>query len=82
MNGGNRLPLGPVILIGIGVLFLLDNLGILPLGEVLRYWPLILIGIGVYSLYSRLSGPVPVPPPQAPPPPRSSSEAMGVSNEH
>lgn len=83
MNGGNRLPLGPVILIGIGVLFLLDNLGILPLGEVLRYWPLILIGIGVYSLYSRLSGPLPVPPPpQAPPPPRSSSEAMGVSNEH
>ncbi|HEX6545547.1 MAG TPA: B-box zinc finger protein [Bryobacteraceae bacterium] len=82
MSGGNRLPLGPVILIGIGVLFLLDNLGILPLGEVLRYWPLILIGIGVYSLYSRLSGPVSMPPPQAPPPPQSSSEAMGVSNEH
>ena len=44
--------------------------------------PVILIGIGVYSLYFRLSGPIPAPPPQAPPPPRSSSEAMGVSNEH
>jgi hypothetical protein len=85
MNGGGRLPLGPVVLIGIGVFFLLDNLGILPLGEVLRYWPLILIGVGVYSLYSRLSGPLPVaPPPQAPPGASSSPpvEAMGAPNEH
>lgn len=64
-----RLPLGPVVLIGLGVLFLLDNLGVLPLSDVLRYWPLILIGLGVSSLYSRLSGPLPVVPP--PPPPSS-----------
>lgn len=85
MGGGGRLPLGPVILIAIGVLFLLDNLGLLPLGEVLRYWPLILIGIGVYLLYSRLSGPLPVAPPPPPPPgasPPPSAPAMGVPNEH
>lgn len=85
MGGGGRLPLGPVILIGIGVLFLLDNLGLLPLVEVLRYWPLILIAIGVYLLYSRLSGPLPVAPPPPPPPPGSpppSAPAMGVPNEH
>jgi hypothetical protein len=81
-----RLPLGPVVLIGLGVLFLLDNLGILPLSDVLRYWPLILIGLGVSSLYSRLSGPLPVVPPPPPPsgpvpPPRSgdpmTSDAVG-----
>jgi hypothetical protein len=86
MGGGGRLPLGPVILIGIGVLFLLDNLGLLALGEIVRYWPLILIGIGVYSLYSRLSGPMPVvpppPPPPSGPPPSPSAPAMGVPNEH
>jgi hypothetical protein len=84
MNGG-RLPIGPVLLIGIGVLFLLDNLGVLPLYDVLRYWPLLLIGIGVYSLYLKLSGPIPVaPPPRVPPvpPTASSHEAMGVPNEH
>jgi hypothetical protein len=80
--GGGRLPLGPVVLIAIGVLFLLDNLGLLPLSEVLRYWPLILIGLGVYSLYSRLSGPLPVVPPPPPPPPgpvpsSHSGDAMG-----
>jgi LiaI-LiaF-like transmembrane region len=81
-----RLPLGPVVLIGLGVLFLLDNLGVLPLSDVLRYWPLILIGLGVSSLYSRLSGPLPVVPPPPPPsgpipPPRSgdpmTSDAVG-----
>jgi hypothetical protein len=86
MGGGGRLPLGPVILIAIGVLFLLDNLGLLPLIDVLRYWPLILIGLGVYLLYARLSGPLPVVPPPPPPPPgpppSPSAPAMGVPNEH
>lgn len=80
-SSGGRLPVGPIVLIGVGVLFLLDNLGLLPIGEILRFWPLILIGIGVYSLYSRLSSPLPVVPPPPPPPPHvvspSSSEANG-----
>jgi hypothetical protein len=83
MRTGGRLPLGPVILIVVGVLFLLDNLGLLPLAEVLRYWPLILIAIGVYSLYSRLSGPLPVGPPPPPPGgPGPSTHPMEATHEH
>ncbi len=54
-----RLEVGPMVLIGLGILFLLDNFGLLRLGDVLRFWPLILIVVGVASLYSRLSAPLP-----------------------
>jgi hypothetical protein len=81
---GNVLPVGPVVLIGIGVLFLLDTLGLLPLSEIFRFWPLLLIGIGVYSLYARLSGgpadAVPPPPPSEPPP-ASPINPMEMPNE-
>ena len=47
----------PVLLIVIGGLLLLSNLGILPLGEVkalaATWWPLILILIGVTSLLKK-----------------------------
>lgn len=47
----------PVVLIVIGGLLLLSNLGILPLGEVkalaATWWPLILILIGVTSLLKK-----------------------------
>ena len=47
----------PVVLIVVGGLLLLSNLGILPLGElkalVGTWWPLILILIGVTSLLKR-----------------------------
>jgi TM2 domain-containing membrane protein YozV len=76
-----RLPVGPVVLIVIGVLFLLDNLGLLPLADVLRFWPLLLIGLGVYLLYARMSGPVPVVPPTGPFPPPPPEDAMGVPYE-
>ena len=39
-----------------GVLFLLHNLNILRIGELLRYWPVALICLGAYMLYERLSG--------------------------
>lgn len=44
-----RSKVGGIILIVIGVLFLLGNLGMIPrFGELLyRYWPVILIAIGV-----------------------------------
>ena len=45
---------GAIILILIGVLFLLVNLGVLPIAEVrqllAQWWPLILIAIGVWLL--------------------------------
>ena len=47
----------PVILIIVGGLLLLSNLGILPLGELkallAKWWPLILILIGVSALLKK-----------------------------
>lgn len=80
-----RRPIGPIILIAVGVLFLLDNFRIVRIGELLRFWPLILIALGASALYSRLSGPVAVAPPPPPPgpgpvPPPAAHDAMGVHN--
>lgn len=46
---------GPVVLIVVGVLFLLSNLGWIPhIGQLLRtWWPLILIIVGVCMLVER-----------------------------
>lgn len=51
----SRFPVGPAVLIMIGVLFLLNNLGLLRMREIFRYWPIALIAIGIYMLYERLS---------------------------
>jgi hypothetical protein len=50
-----RVPMGPLVLIFAGVVFLLDNLGLLPLEELGRYWPLLLIAAGVALLFQRLN---------------------------
>jgi multisubunit Na+/H+ antiporter MnhB subunit len=47
-NGHRLIP--AVIVIGIGVLFLLNNLNILYFSEWARYWPVILIAIGLVKL--------------------------------
>lgn len=47
---------GPVILIGIGVLFLLDTLDVIEFRNVGRFWPVLLIVAGAYMLYSRTVG--------------------------
>jgi len=49
-------PVGPVVLIALGVLFLLNTLDILDFHRVVRYWPVLLIGLGAYMLYCRLTG--------------------------
>lgn len=49
-------PIGPLVLIGLGVLFLLNTLGWLRFHRIARYWPVILILLGVYMLYCRLTG--------------------------
>lgn len=41
---------GGGIMLGLGVLFLLDNFGIVDAGDVFHYWPLILLGLGVTRL--------------------------------
>lgn len=70
-----RVPLGPVILIAIGIMFLLDTLHIFDFRDVGRFWPVILILVGAYLLYARMTAPARVPPasypaaPSTPPPP-------------
>jgi len=51
-NSSGRI-LGGLILIGLGILFLLDQLGRLDFGDIFSdYWPVILILIGLWSLAS------------------------------
>jgi hypothetical protein len=52
----SKFPIAPAVLIAVGLIFLLHNLDILRIGQILRYWPIALIGLGVYMLYERLSG--------------------------
>jgi LiaI-LiaF-like transmembrane region/B-box zinc finger len=58
---GSRFPVGPAILIILGVLFLLNNLDLLSMRQLFRYWPIALIAAGVYKLWERLSGREPDP---------------------
>jgi hypothetical protein len=45
-----------VVLIGLGVLFLLNTMDLVQFRDIARYWPIILIVLGIYMLYSRMSG--------------------------
>jgi hypothetical protein len=48
-------PVGPIILIALGLLFLLNNFNWFPFYRVTRMaWPLILIGVGVLMFRNRL----------------------------
>src|SRR5438132_14158701 len=47
----SKIPFGAMVLIGLGVLFLLQNVMDFDMGHL---WPLILIGIGVWSAVTRL----------------------------
>ena len=55
-HGGTRFPVAPILLIGLGVVFLLNNLEIFELRRMLRFWPVMLIALGLYMLYLRVSG--------------------------
>ncbi|MBM3752707.1 MAG: hypothetical protein FJW38_01855 [Acidobacteria bacterium] len=46
-------PAGPLVLIGLGVIFLLNNLGVLRFSVIFKFWPIALIAFGVYLLYQR-----------------------------
>lgn len=54
-GAGRGFPVGPVLLIGLGVLFLLNTLEIVRLYQIVRFWPLFLIALGGYMLYQRLA---------------------------
>lgn len=48
------LPLGAIILIGLGVLLLLDNLGVLSFRWTAEFWPIILIVLGAWLAMRRM----------------------------
>lgn len=54
-----QVPMGAVILIAVGVLFLLDTMDIFPLHWIGRLWPVILIVLGVWMFMKRMSPSVP-----------------------
>ena len=56
-------PIGAALLIGVGILFLLDNLGVPVINQISKFWPVLLIVAGVLLLQRRLGG---GPTPQAP----------------
>ena len=49
-------PAGPILLIGLGVVFLLNTMNLLPFDRIIRYWPVLLIVLGAYMLYERIAG--------------------------
>jgi hypothetical protein len=80
-----RVPIGPIILIAIGVIFLLDTLHLVDFREFGRFWPVLLILVGAYMLYARVSSPrapvsrdASVPPHSAP---TAADNAMGTRHE-
>lgn len=52
---GTRAPVGPIFLIVIGVLFLLDTLHLIEFREIGRFWPVLLIAVGAYMLWTRVT---------------------------
>jgi TM2 domain-containing membrane protein YozV len=51
--GNTGVPVGAIILIGLGTLFLLSSMGIFRDEWLGRSWPLILVGIGIYMIVQR-----------------------------
>jgi hypothetical protein len=51
-----RTPVGPILLIMVGVLFLLDTLHLVEFRDVARFWPVLLIAAGAFMLYNRVAG--------------------------
>jgi cell wall-active antibiotic response 4TMS protein YvqF len=47
-------PVGPIILIALGVLFLLNNFSWFPFYRIWRLWPLVLIGVGILMFRNRM----------------------------
>ncbi len=56
-----RAPVGPIVLIVIGVLYLLNTLNLVDFRQIGRFWPVILIVVGAYMLYSRVTSPYEAP---------------------
>lgn len=51
---GKEKPIGPIILIALGVLFLLEKFGIFSIHRLFEFWPIFLIGAGLLMLRNRM----------------------------
>jgi cell wall-active antibiotic response 4TMS protein YvqF/B-box zinc finger protein len=54
-TGNSRVPVGAILLIGLGFILLLDTTDIISIEEFGKYWPVGMILLGVYLLYNRLN---------------------------
>jgi TM2 domain-containing membrane protein YozV len=70
---GRGQPIGALVLIGLGVLFLLNSLDIFHFDWFGRLWPLLIIAIGAL-LFIRRSREIPPSPPPPPPPPSGGAQ--------
>jgi len=52
---GSRIPVGAILLMGLGFVLLLDTTDIIRIDQFVKYWPVGLILLGVYLLYNRRS---------------------------
>jgi TM2 domain-containing membrane protein YozV len=59
--GQAGLPIGPLVLIGLGTIFLLHNFELVRLADLFKFWPVGLIGLGAYLLYRRMQPAAPAP---------------------
>jgi len=55
-NWSKNRPVGPIILIGLGAIFLLANFHVFDFFNFSRLWPLVLIAVGVLMFRKRLGG--------------------------
>ncbi len=62
-----KAPVGPIVLIAVGVLYLLNTLNLVDFHQIGRFWPVILILVGVYMLYTRVTSTREAPPAGAQP---------------
>jgi hypothetical protein len=54
---GKDKPIGPVVLIALGVIFLLNQFGFFSFHMLFRFWPVFLIGAGVLMMLNRMKRP-------------------------
>jgi TM2 domain-containing membrane protein YozV len=78
----SRVPIGPIVLIAIGILFLLDTLHLIEFREIGRWWPVLLIVAGVYMLWGRMAAlRSPAPSYSSQPANGATDPALGASHE-
>jgi hypothetical protein len=71
------LPIGAGLLILVGALLLLDNLGFHVFYQVEKFWPVVLIVVGILLLQRRMGGGRPASPPRSEPPKEGPSNIPG-----